>query len=241
MVGNFLKYLSLSLLSFSVHSQNSHYPNILFISVDDLKPTIGSFGDPLAQTPQLDKISENGAVFLNNHSQQAICGPSRASLLTGKRPDYTLVRDLKTKMREMVPNIVTIPQYFKDQGYYTVGIGKIFDPRCVDKLRDEPSWSEPFVPEHKLDYPDNFGAPALGFYQNLEVKEKIKKLRLEAKTKGVNNLGAYVRERYKPPISISEAPDEAYVDGALAVQAIKYLEDFKEKATKKPFFFSCWF
>ena len=241
MVGNFLKYLFLSLLSFSVQSQNSHYPNILFISVDDLKPTIGSFGDSLAQTPHLDKISENGAVFLNNHSQQAICGPSRASLLTGKRPDYTLVRDLKTKMREMVPNIVTIPQYFKDQGYHTVGIGKIFDPRCVDKLRDEPSWSEPFIPEHKLDYPDNFGAPALGFYQNLEVKEKIKKLRLEAKTKGVNNLGAYVRERYKPPISTSEAPDEAYVDGALAVQAIKYLEDFKEKATEKPFFLAVGF
>ena len=105
----------------------------------------------MAQTPYMDEFSKKSTVFLNNHTQQAICGPSRASLMTGKRPDYTKVRDLKTKMRDMVPDIVTIPQYFKEQGYQTVGLGKIFDPRCVDKQRDKPSWSTPFLPEHKLD------------------------------------------------------------------------------------------
>jgi arylsulfatase A-like enzyme len=101
--------------SIALSQVSSTSPNILFIAVDDLKPTIGAFGDDLAHTPNIDLLSENAAVFLNNHTQQAVCGPSRASLLTGKRPDYTQVRDLKTKMRDRVPEIVTIPQYLKNQ------------------------------------------------------------------------------------------------------------------------------
>ena len=66
-------------------------PNILFIAIDDLKPTIGSFGDAFAQTPIMDALSKEATIFLNNHTQQAVCGPSRASLMTGKRPDYTKV------------------------------------------------------------------------------------------------------------------------------------------------------
>ncbi|MEC8536016.1 MAG: sulfatase-like hydrolase/transferase, partial [Bacteroidota bacterium] len=157
-------FIGLSCLAFAQDVTAS--PNILFIAVDDLKPTIGSFGDFIAQTPYMDEFSKKSTVFLNNHTQQDICGPSRASLMTVKRPDYTKVRDLKTKMRDMVPDIVTIPQYFKEQGYQTVGLGKIFDPRCVDKQRDKPSWSIPFLPEHKLDYPIAYGPPAIGFYQN---------------------------------------------------------------------------
>ena len=215
-------------------------PNILFIAVDDLKPTIGAYGDTMAETPYLDALSSRSTLFLNNHTQQAICGPSRASIMTGKRPDYTKVRDLKTKMRDMVPDIVTIPQYLKDQGYYTVGLGKIFDPRCVDEFRDKPSWSVPFVPEHKLDYPDAYGPPAIGFYQNPEIKEKIRILRNEGKSKGEKNLGKYVRDRYKPPFEMSTAPDAAYVDGALAVEANKLLDEFQTQTTR-PFFLAVGF
>ena len=215
-------------------------PNILFIAVDDLKPTIGAYGDTMAETPYLDELSSRSTLFLNNHTQQAICGPSRASIMTGKRPDYTKVRDLKTKMRDMVPDIVTIPQYLKDQGYYTVGLGKIFDPRCVDEFRDKPSWSVPFVPEHKLDYPDAYGPPAIGFYQNPEIKEKIRILRNEAKSKGEKNLGKYVRDRYKPPFEMSNAPDAAYVDGALAIEANKLLDEFQTQTTR-PFFLAVGF
>ena len=128
-------------------------PNIIFIAIDDLKPTIGVFGDEFAETPILDKLAKNGTIFTNNHTQQAVCGPSRASLLTGKRPDYTKVRDLKTKMRDINPNILTLPQYFKENGYITAGVGKIYDPRCVDAFRDEPSWSLPFIKESDLNYP----------------------------------------------------------------------------------------
>ncbi|MAR98326.1 MAG: hypothetical protein CMP80_04230 [Formosa sp.] len=235
-----LLFLTLAIASQLKAQTSNNSPNILFISVDDLKPAIGVYGDTIAKTPNIDKLSEKATIFLNNHTQQAICGPSRASLMTGKRPDYTMVRDLKTKMRDMVPNIVTIPQYFKQQGYHTIGLGKIFDPRCVDEFRDKPSWSVPFVPEHKLDYPDAYGPPAIGFYQNPEIKEKIRILRNEAKSKGEKNLGSYVRDRYKPPFAMSNAPDAAYVDGALAVEANKLLDEYQTKASK-PFFLAVGF
>jgi len=227
--------------SFSCISQSQliEKPNILFIAVDDLKPTLGVYGDEIALTPNLDLLSESATIFLNNHTQQAICGPARASIMTGKRPDYTKVWDLKTKMRDMVPDIVTIPQFFKRNGYKTIGLGKIFDPRCVDQFRDAPSWSVPYLPEHKMGYPSDYGSPAMGFYQNPEIKRKISQLRDNAKLKGINDLGKYLRSNYKPPFSMSEAPDEAYVDGVLAVHANKWLDSLN--SNNEPFFLAVGF
>jgi arylsulfatase A-like enzyme len=220
------------------YAQQNVKPNILFIAIDDLKPTIGSFDDSLAVTPNLDALSHYGTVFLNNHTQQAICGPSRASLLTGKRPDYTMVWDLKTKMRDVNPNILTIPQYFKENGYQSIGIGKIFDPRCVDNDRDKPSWSIPFIKENLLEYPIGYHSPELGFYQSKEITNKIKEIKSEAKKKGVKNLNSYVRERYKPPVEIGDVPDEAYVDGAIAVKTVELLDGIDKS---KPFFLAVGF
>ena len=235
--------LTLFLLFFFgiIHAQDAQTtPNILFIAVDDLKPTIGAFEDDLAHTPNIDLLAEHATVFLNNHTQQAVCGPSRASLMTGKRPDYTKVRDLKTKMRDMVPEIVTIPQYFKNQGYKTIGLGKIFDPRCVDEFRDKPSWSVPFMPEHKFEYPNDFGPPAMGFYQDPKIKAHIQKLRNEAKANGIKNLGKYLRDTFKPPFEKTDAPDDAYVDGALAMYANKFLDEYKPEYNE-PFFLAVGF
>ena len=215
-------------------------PNVIFIAIDDLKPTIGAFGDTFAKTPILDKLAKNATVFLNNHTQQAVCGPSRASLLTGKRPDYTKVRDLKTKMRDINPNILTIPQYFKENGYITAGVGKIYDPRCVDEFRDQPSWSLPFIKEGDLNYPKEYGEPALGYYQNKQIKKQITALRKDTQDKGVSNINKYVRDRYKPPFEISNAPDEAYTDGAIAVSALSLLDQVSDD-TSKPFFLAIGF
>ena len=115
--------------------------NILFIAVDDLKPMLGCYGDTLIKTPNIDKLASQGFIFKNNHCQQAVCAPSRASILTGKRPDYTKVWDLKTLIRDKNPDIVTMPQYFKQMGYQTAAVGKIFDYRSVDKLADSVSWT----------------------------------------------------------------------------------------------------
>jgi len=126
------------------HKKNAKI-NVLFIAIDDLKPTLGAYGDSLAQTPNIDRLAQAGTTFLNNHCQQAVCAPSRASLLTGWRPDRTQVWDLETLIRDKNPDIVTLPQYYIEKGYETAGTGKIFDPRSVDNKLDEPSWSIPFA------------------------------------------------------------------------------------------------
>ncbi|MBI9072970.1 MAG: sulfatase [Melioribacteraceae bacterium] len=125
-------------------SEKSDKKNILFIAVDDLKPNIGCFGDDIAITPNIDRLAEQGTVFANNHCQQAVCAPSRASLLTGLRPDRTEVWDLKTLIRDKNPDALTMPQYFRKNGYITAASGKIFDLRSVDKKHDEVSWSIPY-------------------------------------------------------------------------------------------------
>ena len=100
--------------------------NVLFINVDDLKPMIGSFGNTTIKTPKMDLLSESSLNFTNAHCQQAICTASRASYLTGLRPDSTRVWDLRTHLRDVIPDVVTIPQHFKEHGYNSHGIGKIF-------------------------------------------------------------------------------------------------------------------
>ena len=113
-----------------VHAQDAiKSPNILFIAADDLKPVLGCYGDPLIKTTNIDRLAARGTVFLQNYCQQAVCGPTRASLMTGKRPDYTKVWDLKTRMRDINPDIVTLPQYLAQRGYVTAGVGKLYDPR----------------------------------------------------------------------------------------------------------------
>src|SRR5512133_650925 len=116
-------------LNFSSLEAQEKKMNVLFIAVDDLKPVLGCYGDKLVKTPNIDRLAARGTVFLQNYCQQAVSGPTRASLMTGMRPDYTRVWDLKTKMRDINPSIVSIPQYFISNGYLTAGIGKIFDSR----------------------------------------------------------------------------------------------------------------
>ncbi len=127
------------------NGQNAPNMNVLFIAIDDLKPILGSYGDTLIQTPNLDRLADDGTIFRNNHCQQAVCGPSRASLLTGRRPDFTQVWNLHTLIRDINPNIVTLPQYFKQNGYETAATGKVFDPRSVDNGHDNVSWSIPYA------------------------------------------------------------------------------------------------
>jgi arylsulfatase A-like enzyme len=113
--------------------------NVLFIVVDDLRPTLGCYGDPDAITPNIDRLAAEGLTFTRAYCQQAVCSPSRTSMLTGLRPDSTGVFDLETHFRKNVPNAVTLPEYFRKRGYTTTAFGKIFHK---PGLNDEPSWSE---------------------------------------------------------------------------------------------------
>ena len=142
----FLPLLSVSCITNSERESKPSQPNVLFIAVDDLKPMMGCYGDSLIKTPNLDKLAQTGVIFTNAHCQQAVCAPSRASILTGKRPDFTKIYDLKTLIRNKNPQVITLPQHFKDNGYTTAAVGKVFDVRSVDQGHDSISWSIAYEP-----------------------------------------------------------------------------------------------
>lgn len=112
-------------------------PNILFIAVDDLRPELGCYGVTVVQSPNIDRLAKQGMVFNRAYCQQAVCSPSRSSLLTGTRPDTTKVYDLTTHFRKALPDVVTLPQHFKNSGYFVQGMGKIYHLG----LDDPASWS----------------------------------------------------------------------------------------------------
>ena len=109
-----------------VSAQENKKPNILFIASDDLNNDMNVFDDPFVKTPNLDRLLIKGVRFDRAYNQYPWCSPSRASLLTGCRPDVTKVTDLKTNFREHLPDAVTLPQLFKNNGYFSARVGKIF-------------------------------------------------------------------------------------------------------------------
>jgi arylsulfatase A-like enzyme len=240
-----LNFALLSLASVSAFGQSAQSkPNILFIAVDDLKPILGCYGDPIIKTPNIDRLAKNGTVFLSNYCQQAVSGPTRASVMTGMRPDFTGVWDLKTKMRDVNPDILSLPQYLITQGYSTQGIGKIYDQRCVDKKMDAPSWSVPYYNYFKTEskyYSSQTGMPALGAYQSPQTKEIAEKYRQEAIAKGIaqDDIEDYVSKLVKPSVECADVPDNAYNDGANVLRAKDIL--VKLKSENKPFFFAVGF
>ncbi len=102
-----------------------HY-NVLFIASDDLNNDIHCFGDPQVKTPNLDRLAARGICFERAYNQFPLSGPSRASLLSGYRPDRTKVMDLKYSVRDRMPEVVTLPQLYRESGYFTFRTGKIF-------------------------------------------------------------------------------------------------------------------
>lgn len=239
----YLNYLLVALLSgMSALAQQKTKPNVLFIAVDDLKPVLGCYGDKMIKTPNIDRLAKMGTVFMSNYCQQAVCGPTRASLMTGKRPDYTKIWDLKTPMRDVNPDIVTIPQYFISQGYTTSGIGKIFHPTSIDKQSDVPSWSIPFLKAGEHDFAPGLGEPVLiGGYQSPQTKALVKQFTKEAAEKGLKDADAkaYVIKNIKPSSECLDVPDNAYEDGADALRAIQQI-GLLSKDTK-PFFMAVGF
>ena len=104
--------------------------NVLFIVSDDLRPALGSYGDAVVKTPNLDKLAQRSVRFTTAAAQQAVCAPSRTSFLTGRRPDTTKLLSNKkaTYWRDNAGNFTSLPQHFKDAGYVTLSAGKIFHP-----------------------------------------------------------------------------------------------------------------
>lgn len=235
-------FLAFCLSFSSIFAQTQNKPNVLFIAVDDLKPVLNCYGESQMITPNIDRLAKMGTVFMNNYCQQAVCAPTRASLLTGQRPDYTRIWDLKTQLRDMVPNVVTLPQYFKENGYTTATIGKMFDQRSVDKGMDVPSWSIPAVSYGKFpnNYATGFEKPVNG-YQLPETKAKIAKIEADAKSRGLTGteLTEYLAHNKGPAVEAADVPDDAYIDGVVAKNATEMLGKFAKD--QKPFFYAVGF
>ena len=117
-------------------------PNVLMIAVDDMNDFIGALGHPDALTPNLDKLIRQGTVFSNAHCQSPMCSPSRAAIMTGLRPSTTGIYgmiddDLIKQTNDATRQTTFLFQYFKDQGYHTMGIGKLFHEHAPEGLLDE--------------------------------------------------------------------------------------------------------
>ncbi len=191
--------------------------NVLFIAVDDLKPALACAGDPHAKTPNIDKLAARGTVFTRAYCQQAVCSPSRSSLMTGCRPDTTKVYDLVTHFRKAMPNAVTLPQYFMKNGYYAHGVGKIYHGGYDDAA----SWSVPWEGTKGK----NFGPNGLELMTELRAKAKA--------------AGADVSKVRGLPVEAPMVDDEFLNDGWTASRAVEILQSRKGKA--EPFFLAVGF
>ncbi len=226
----------LSFIVFHGFSQNQKKPNILFIAVDDLKPIMGCYGNKLIKTPNIDRLARMGTVFSGNYCQQAVCGPTRASLMTGMRPDYTKIWDLKTQMRDMNPDILTLPQYLISQGYNTVGTGKIYHPSSAIKQIDPVSWNTPYLIVEAKDYAAGFGKPAIKHYQRPENKAMF----LVKRQKPIRDEDDDEPNSIKgPSVENYDVPDHAYEDGAMTLLAKEQMIKMSKDA--KPFFMAVGF
>ena len=125
--------------------------NVLFIAADDLSCALGCYGDPIAQTPHLDRLAATGVCFLNAYNQLPLCNPTRASVMTGLRPDTIKVYDLDRHFRDEVPDAVTLSQQFMKHGWWAGRVGKVYHynvPASIgtDGFDDPPSWQKTVNP-----------------------------------------------------------------------------------------------
>ena len=157
---------------------NSNRPNVLFIASDDLSSALNAFGNSAVHTPNFDRLAKMGIVFNRAYNQSPLSGPSRASIMTGYRPDRIGVHDLSGKFRDAVPDAVTLPELFKKNGYYTCRIGKIYHAGVPSEIglpgSDDPqSWTVTYNPvgRDKTDEGELVGNVVLGTWLALDCND----------------------------------------------------------------------
>ncbi|MCJ7680845.1 MAG: sulfatase-like hydrolase/transferase [Candidatus Aminicenantes bacterium] len=203
--------------------------NILFVIVDDLRPELGCYGNPEIHTPHFDRFAKESVLFSRTHCQAAACAPSRASVFLGQRPDTTRVWNLSEKFRQIHPNAVTMPQHFDRFGYHTVSMGKMFHNHMPDPV----SFNEPDLRPPVYATPGMIDRDPESFYYDEELNAELAEVRLRRLAKNPNAYGD--GWPYGRSWESSDAPDNAFYDGAQTDLAVKKLKELKNR--KDPFFF----
>lgn len=190
-------------------------PNVLFIMTDDLNCDLGSYGHPLVKSPNIDRLAEEGVLFENAYCNYPVCGPSRASFMTGLYPEQNGVTVLRRMFRDYVPDVVTLSQHFKANGYSAARVGKIYhydNPKGIgtDGHDDPASWDTKINPRGR----------------DKDEEDKIFSLRPGAFGATLSWLAA-------------EGADEEQTDGMVATESIQLLKQYAEAET--PFFLAVGF
>jgi len=198
-------------------SRAAEHPNVLFFAIDDLRPELGCYGHAMVKSPNIDRLASRGLLFERAYCQQAVCAPSRISLLTGLRPDSTGIYDLSHPLRQTRPDTLSMPQHFKDNGYETVSLGKIYHHTGDDNLI---GWTD------KAWRPD--GAWKGRGYLDPKSFDRIQS---SEQARGYTGVG--------PAYESPDVADGDYPDGKTAGKAIEELRRLKKKDA--PFFLAVGF
>lgn len=228
--------LSVTALLATNFAPAGHKQNILFIAVDDLRAELGCYGSEIVQSPNIDALAASGVRFDQAYCQQAICGPSRASVMTGLRPDAIHVHGNHTHFRSIYPDIVTLPQHFKNHGYHTRSMGKLYHGvfpegasiTKADTFGDEPSWSIPtFRPGPRYYYTEE------GIEAAKEVYRRVYKPKNPGPDDWIEKLV------FGPATECPDVADNVLYDGQVADRAVASLKELAD--SDQPFFLAVGF
>jgi iduronate 2-sulfatase len=205
------------LFAAGLHAADAKKLNVLFIAVDDMNNDLGCYGNPLVQSPNIDRLAKMGVRFDKAYCQFPLCSPSRSSVFTGLRPDTTRVFDLYYHFRQDMPNVVTLPQMFTANGYYVARVGKMYhygNPNDIgtNSLDDKASWQERINPAGR---------------DKTALEKDI--IRFTPEKTGLGKSMAVLADK--------TGKDEEHTDGKVADEVIKLLEKHKDG----PFFIGCGF
>ena len=233
-------FTALMLVPTPLHAADVKYSrsNVLFIVVDDMRPELGCYGNTIVKTPNIDRLAARGMVFNHAYCQQAVCSPSRSSLLTGRRPDATRVWDLETHFREALPDVITLPQHFKANGYYCCALSKVYHRGYEDGR----SWNEPhWYPSGK-----SIDTDLVDWTKQTVTRHGVSVQEYSAASRPDpedNDKPAQRKNGKKgkigPAFEVSPKSADELPDGATAAEAIRRLRTLK--GTRAPFFLAVGF
>jgi iduronate 2-sulfatase len=255
--------LALVATGFSVLAANttSQKPNVLFLVIDDLRPELGCYGKDYIKSPNIDGLAKAGMVFNRAYCQQAVCSPSRTVVMTGVRPDTSKVWDLVTSFRVALPDVVTLGQQFKTNGYFVQGMGKIYHGGLNDPATWSVPWVDPKAPvyaiqadadlvgkniepvdedlaDNKGTSPGSYSLPKTNSASSDTASSGKKAKKKGKKAKGGGDEGGKANSR-GPIYECADVPDNYFEDGKTADLAVKTLDEISKK--DQPFFLAVGF